>query len=108
MLVFYAYYDVFPCFNVFIIYLFFLQSKNMHNRAYVRSYLYYSNDFKLHKIQVAQNLQERNSCVTWGALALCFMAGVLNLWAICWLPVCCAACIHLRCIMKNTYDKLSI
>jgi hypothetical protein len=72
MLVFYAYNNVFPCFNVFIIYLFFLQSKNMHNHAYVRSYLYYSNDFELHKIQVAQNRQERNSCVTWGSTCIMF------------------------------------
>jgi hypothetical protein len=34
------------------------------------TYVYCSNDVNLHKIQVMQNVQERNDCVTWGAPVL--------------------------------------
>jgi hypothetical protein len=37
-----------------------------HKHAYIRTYVYYSNDFDLRKIRVAQDLPERNDCVSRG------------------------------------------
>jgi hypothetical protein len=60
MLVSYAYNEFFfSMLLFFLIISFFLQSANMH--TYVRTYVYYRNDFNL-----TQNLQGLNYCLTWG------------------------------------------
>jgi hypothetical protein len=53
--------------------LFFLSSANMHKYTYICLYVYYGSDFNLCKIQVMQNLQKRDDCITWGVSVLDFL-----------------------------------
>jgi hypothetical protein len=38
-----------------------------HKHSYIHMHIYYSNDLDIHKIQVMQDLQEWNDCVSRGA-----------------------------------------